>query len=90
MKTKTFIEKYAILLKKTESETEFILDRFYKAIYDNIENEEIFLWGFGSFKLKLRRGRAGVNPRTLEKIWIEPTLTPKFKPGEAFKRRFNK
>lgn len=60
------------------------------AVFDTIMNalgkgEEASISGFGSFFVKKRGARMGVNPRTGEKIQIAETVTPKFKAGKALK-----
>jgi len=47
--------------------------------------EEVAVSGFGSFVVKKRAARMGVNPRSGEKIQIAETTTPKFKAGKALK-----
>jgi nucleoid DNA-binding protein len=44
---------------------------------------------FGTFTKKLRSGRRGVNPRTLEPIEIEACETVDFKPSVELKRQLN-
>ena len=41
--------------------------------------------GFGTFKLKKRAARMGINPRTQEKIKIKASKTVGFKPSSTFK-----
>lgn len=46
---------------------------------------EVALTGFGSFVVKKRASRMGVNPKTGERIQILASSAPKFKPGKMFK-----
>jgi len=46
---------------------------------------EVALTGFGSFVVKKREARMGVNPKTGERIQILASSVPKFKPGKMFK-----
>jgi len=46
---------------------------------------EVTIAGFGQFLARERKGRAGVNPRTKEKIMIPPVKVPKFKAGKNLK-----
>jgi len=41
--------------------------------------------GFGTFDVGKRRARAGVNPRTGEKIKISATKMPRFRPSRSLK-----
>lgn len=61
-----------------------------EAVFDNITKElsrggEVAVSGFGVFKVNKRAARAGVNPKTGEKIQIAATKVPKFKAGKALK-----
>ena len=49
------------------------------------KGDEVAISGFGSFVVKTRGARSGVNPRTGERIEIGATKTPKFKAGKALK-----
>ena len=47
--------------------------------------EKVQLVGFGSFEVKKRAERTGLNPKTLETIAIPASKAPTFKPGKALK-----
>jgi len=47
--------------------------------------DEVTITGFGSFRVAKRAARAGVNPKTGEKIQIAASIKPKFKAGKALK-----
>ena len=49
------------------------------------KGDEVAISGFGSFVVKTRGARSGVNPRTGARIEIGATKTPKFKAGKALK-----
>ena len=49
------------------------------------KGEKISLVGFGTFEVKDRAARSGINPRTKESITIPASKTPVFKPGKALK-----
>lgn len=50
----------------------------------------VALVGFGTFDVKERKARTGVNPATGEKIKIAASKTVGFKAGKALKDEFNK
>lgn len=50
-----------------------------------IEGEKVQLVGFGSFEVKKRAARTGLNPRTKETIEIPASAVPTFKAGKALK-----
>lgn len=53
------------------------------------KGDKIQLVGFGSFELKNKPAREGINPSTKEKVKIPASKTPNFKVGKAFKELFN-
>lgn len=52
--------------------------------------EKIQISGFGTFELKVKPARDGLNPKTGEKIKIAASKLPAFKFGKAYKDSFNK
>lgn len=49
------------------------------------KGEKVQLVGFGTFSVRERAAREGLNPRTKEKIQIPATKIPAFKAGKALK-----
>jgi len=49
------------------------------------KGDKVTITGFGTFSTSKRAARAGVNPRTGEKIQIKATVVPKFKAGKSLK-----
>ena len=67
-----------------------VLDCTIEAITDGLNaGEKIQISGFGTFELKAKPAREGINPKTGEKIKIAPTKIPAFKFGKAYKDSFN-
>ena len=56
----------------------------FDVIAENI-GEGVVVPGFGSFGVKARAARQGVNPATKEKIEIPASVAPYFKPGKGLK-----
>ena len=52
------------------------------------KGEKVNISGFGSFELKVREERDGINPKTGEKIHIAASKAPAFKFGKAYKDSF--
>lgn len=52
--------------------------------------EKVALVGFGTFEVKERAAREGINPRTKEKIEIPASKLPAFKAGKALKEVVSK
>jgi len=71
------------LTKKAAGE---IVDMIFEEIITSLKNgNSVEVAGFGKFTVKTRGGRVGINPRTKEKITIEPSKAPAFKAAKALK-----
>ena len=67
------------------------LEAVIGAITDGIcAGEKVQISGFGTFEIKKRDAREGINPKTGSKIKIPASKTPVFKFGKAYKDSFNK
>lgn len=60
------------------------------AVFDSVkdalaEGDKVSLIGFGTFSVKTRAARTGLNPRTKETIEIPESKVPAFKAGLALK-----
>ncbi len=60
------------------------------AVFDSVkdalaEGDKVSLIGFGTFSVKTRAARTGLNPRTKETIEIPASKVPAFKAGSALK-----
>ena len=65
-------------------------DEAYKAFVSSIaealkNGEEVSLAGFGTFKVKERAARKGINPQTKQTITIPASKMPSFKFGKYFR-----
>lgn len=66
------------------------LDAVIGAITDGLNaGEKVQISGFGTFELKSKDAREGINPKTGEKISIAASKIPAFKFGKAYKDSFN-
>ena len=75
-------EKAVLSKKDPEAAITAVLD----VISDTLaQGEEIRLVGFGTFEVKKREARMGLNPKTKEPVPIAATKVPAFKPGKALK-----
>jgi len=73
------------LTKKVSREA---VDAVISAITDSLAREErVTLVGFGTFQVRQRKARRGVNPQTRETIQIPAKNVPKFRPGKGLKER---
>jgi DNA-binding protein HU-beta len=70
----------------SKKDAEAVLQAFLDVVTKTLsKGETVTLAGFGTFSVTQRQAREGVNPRTLEKIKIAATKTPKFKAGKKLK-----
>lgn len=49
------------------------------------KKQRVQLVGFGSFEVRKRQARTGVNPQTGDKIKIKARHVPRFSPGKALR-----
>ena len=74
--------------KKATSET---LNAFVDVVTESlIKGDKVQLIGFGSFEVRKRAARKGLNPQTKEEIKIPASKAPVFKAGKALKDVVNK
>jgi DNA-binding protein HU-beta len=70
----------------SKKDAEAVLQAFLDVVTMTLsKGDDVTLAGFGTFSVTQRQARVGVNPRTLEKIQIAATKTPKFKAGKKLK-----
>src|SRR4051812_5108959 len=72
----------------TQLKTKEIVQQTFDAIVDTlIEVGRIELRNFGVFEVKLRKARKARNPRTGERVDVEPKMVVTFKPGKEMEER---
>lgn len=85
----TKAELIAEVAKKTElskKDSEAALEAMIEIVKKTVKKEGSFRYpGFGTFTLKKRKARSGINPLTKEKIKIKASKTVSFKPAQGFK-----
>ncbi|MBE6883464.1 MAG: HU family DNA-binding protein [Ruminococcaceae bacterium] len=90
--TKT--ELVSAIAQKTEftkKDSEKFLNAALEAITEELANgNKVQITGFGTFEVKERKERIGVNPRTKAEIKIAASKSPAFKAGKAFKEAISK
>ncbi|GIV96813.1 MAG: transcriptional regulator [Herpetosiphonaceae bacterium] len=71
----------------SQSQAAKALAAFQETVQEALRNgEKVVLTGFGTFELRERRERQGMNPKTREKITIPAGRTPGFSASSALKR----
>ena len=74
--------KAEISKKDAEAAVAAVVSSITEALADG---DKVALVGFGTFEVKERAARTGLNPRTKEKIEIPASKAPAFKAGKALK-----
>ena len=77
-------------MKAAELATKKQAQEAVEAVFDTItkglaKGQQIAISGFGAFKVVKTSARAGINPKTKEKIQIAASKKPKFRAAKALK-----
>lgn len=80
-------EKTEMTKKDTEKTIAAVIDTITETL---AKGEKVQLVGFGTFEVRERAARTGINPQTQKKIKIAATKTPAFKAGSALKEAVTK
>jgi DNA-binding protein HU-beta len=74
----------------TKVETEAVVDGFISTVIQAMKDgKNIEIRGFGSFKVKKRKGRVARNPRTGEQVMVDEHFVPVFKVSKEMKTVVN-
>lgn len=80
------IDQVTNVTRLPRKDVDEIVNAFLDLVIEKLSlGEKINLTGFGAFEVKDRKGRRGVDPRTLEKIVIPTVKVAKFRPGRTLK-----
>ena len=75
----------------TKKDCDTALNAFVDTLQTALKSgDKVQLLGFGTFEVKERAARTGINPRTKETIQIAATTAPAFKAGKALKDAVSK
>lgn len=70
----------------SKKDAEAAVNAVFESVKDALaEGDKVSLIGFGTFSVKTRAARTGLNPRTKETIEIPESKVPAFKAGSALK-----
>ena len=87
-------ELVAAMAEKTgmkKNDAEKALKAFVDVVTDElVKGEKIQLVGFGTFEVRERAARTGINPQTKQTIEIAASKNPVFKAGKALKDSLSK
>ena len=74
----------------TKKDAEKALVAFTESVEDALKKgDKVQLVGFGTFEVKNRAARTGINPQTKKPVEIAASKAPAFKAGKAFKDALN-
>lgn len=86
MDKKDLIVQLAKKTGSTQYSAKKFLEAFTDLIADNLTvDNKIRIVGFGTFEVRARSERKGINPATKEEIIIPASVTPVFKAGQVLK-----
>ncbi|MCA1927612.1 MAG: integration host factor subunit beta [Calditerrivibrio sp.] len=70
----------------SKRQVEFIVNGVFNSIKSALESEQkVEIRGFGSFKIRKKERKEARNPKTGEKVVVEPKTVPYFKPSREIK-----
>ena len=74
----------------TKKDAGAALEAFTAAVEDALKaGDKVQLVGFGTFEVKERAARTGINPQTKQPVKIAASKAPAFKAGKALKDALN-
>ncbi len=86
MQKTDFIKAVAEKTSISQKETKLVIDAALEVIAETLAaGEKVTLTGFGTFEVRSRQAREGVNPQTRAKINIPATKTPGFSASSTLK-----
>ena len=84
---RTIINRIAENYNDSQKSIKEIIDCFTEEMLANLKNGiDLEFRGFGVFRVKSRPARKGINPKTQEKVDIEPKKHVHFKMGNEMKK----
>lgn len=88
MQKTDFIKAVAERTGSSQKDTKQTIDAALDIITEALsQGKKVTLTGFGTFEVRERQEREGVNPQTREKIIIPKTKTPGFSASSTLKER---
>ncbi len=85
-----FVKAMAERASLTLKEASVAYDAFVGVVTDALkQGDKVQLVGFGTFEVRTKAAREGINPQTKEKVKIAASKAPVLKFGKAYKDLFN-
>ena len=89
MNKSEFIKAFADKANFTQKDAGIAFEAMVATIVETLKKgEKIAIAGFGSYEVKERAARTGINPLTKQEIKIKACKVPAFKFGNSFKELF--
>jgi DNA-binding protein HU-beta len=86
MQKTDFVKSVAERANVSQKEAKQVVDAALDIITESLKGgEKVTLTGFGTFEVRQRQEREGVNPQTRQKIKIAATKTPGFSASSTLK-----
>jgi DNA-binding protein HU-beta len=86
MNKENLVELVQEQLKSTKKDADGVVALVFVSISKSLKKgDDVAISGFGSFVVKAKAARMGVNPKTGEKIHIAAKKVAKFRPAKALK-----
>ena len=91
MKKNELVEKVAEGASLTKADAERAINALVNAVSEAlVDGDKVALKGLGTFVVRERKARTGINPRTRETIEIAASKVPAFKASSTLKDAVNK
>lgn len=91
MKKNELVEKVAEGASLTKADAERAINALVNAVSEAlVDGDKVTLKGLGTFEVRERKARTGINPRTRETIEIAASKVPAFKASSTLKDAVNK
>src|SRR6266436_9385256 len=88
---KEIVKQISEDLGLTQLKTKEIVQKTFDAIVETLlEEKRIELRNFGVFEVKRRKARKARNPRTGERVDVDPKFVVTFKPGKEMEEKVRK
>jgi DNA-binding protein HU-beta len=85
-----FVKAMAEKAGVTVKEANVAYDAFVDVVTDALKKgDKVQLIGFGTFEVRAKAAREGINPQTKQKVKIPASKAPALKFGKAYKDLFN-
>ena len=84
------VDQVAEAADLTKKDAEVVVETVLGNIVEALRRgEKVELRGFGSFRLRRRDARKGRNPKTGDRVDVQPKSVPYFRPGKELKALIN-